>query len=102
MMQWEKNKIKEQYENEKKILAGNIFHAILCNSVKITGKKPYEIYYQISETILKELAYQHGIDILGNSRHNCKHNSVGYCDIQKGNGDFNECQRVCEYFEEDK
>ena len=92
----------EQHEYEKEILAGNIFHAIMYNSVKRTGKETGETYYQISETMLRDLAYQYGVDIPGNSRHNCKYNSVGYCDIEKGNGDFNECQRVCEYFEEDK
>ena len=29
-------------------------------------------------------------------------NHNGHCKIEKGNGDFNECHRICEYFKEDK
>ena len=106
MMQWEKKLISKQYEQEKKILAGNIVHAIIYNSVKRTEKETGETYYQISETMLKDLAEQYSVYNLGKSQFDCKHidcNMDGsYCKIDRGSGDFNNCYRVCEYFEEDK
>lgn len=40
--------------------------------------------------------------IFSSNQKDCKYNDNGHCKIEKGNGDFNECQRVCEYFREDK
>lgn len=72
--------------------------------VKLIGEKVEEMVKESKPTEgfdntfwLLMLAY-----IFSNNQNNCKYNDNGHCKIEKGSGDFNECQRMCEYFKEDK